>query len=138
MTAMPNDDLSVREMANLIADTRKRMRIFGITEDVVVRPSSYEEEVLVDILFMNVYRVLEEANSLTFQTKSAYPDIPWDLVRGMRNRLAHDYSHIDRLIVWETVRDGFPLLETMARDYLASRGLVGEPPEKDAGGDAMP
>lgn len=124
MTAMPNDDLSMLEIHRLIEDTWKRIEAFGITEDIVVRPANYKEEVLVDVLFMNVYRILEEANSLTFSTKTMYPDIPWDQIRGMRNRLAHDYSHIDRRTVWDTVQYNLATLGEMADDYIVFKNLA--------------
>lgn len=44
-------------------------------------------------------------------------------VRGMRNRLAHDYSHVDRAIVWETISDGIEELDRIAKDYIEKRGL---------------
>lgn len=44
-------------------------------------------------------------------------------VRGMRNRLAHDYSHVDRAIVWETISDGIEELDRVAKDYIEKRGL---------------
>ena len=44
-------------------------------------------------------------------------------VRGMRNRLAHDYSHVYRAIVWETISDGIEELDRIAKDYIEKRGL---------------
>ena len=71
----------------------------------------------------SVYRLLEEASSLSFEVKSIYPEVPWDAVRGMRNRLAHDYSHVDRVIVWETISNGIDELNRVAEDYIAKHGL---------------
>lgn len=119
MTAMPNDELSLKEIKRLIADAYRRIEVFEMTEESVVRPSSFKEEVLVDVIFMNVYRVLEEANSLSFDLKMRHRDIPWDQVRGMRNRLAHDYSHVNREVVWGTIRDNFPQLELLVEQELS-------------------
>ena len=47
----------------------------------------------------------------------------WGSVRGMRNRLAHDYSHVNRAIVWETISDGIEELDRIAKDYIEKRGL---------------
>lgn len=41
----------------------------------------------------------------------------------MRNRLAHDYSHVDRAIVWETISDGIEELDRIAQNYIEKRGL---------------
>lgn len=123
MTAMPNDELSILEIKRLIVDTRKRLDAFGMTEQVVTAPKDYREEALIDVVFMNVYRILEEANSLSFDLKSRYSSVPWDEVRGMRNRFAHDYSHVDRVIVWHTIAHDLSALESVADDYIADNGL---------------
>ncbi|MBM6907849.1 DUF86 domain-containing protein [Collinsella intestinalis] len=44
-------------------------------------------------------------------------------MRRMRNRLAHDYSHVDRAIVWETISSGIEDLERIAKDYIEKHGL---------------
>lgn len=63
-SARPNDELSRKEIKRLIADTYRRIDAFEMTEESVVRPSSFQEEALVDANFMNVCRVLEEASNI--------------------------------------------------------------------------
>ena len=42
------------------------------------------------------------------------PDIPWPLMRGMRNRIMHGYFDVDVQIVWETsCHDLPPLVEPL-------------------------
>ena len=40
-----------------------------------------------------------------------HPLIPWQKIRGMRNRLAHGYFDINLDIIWNTVQEAFPELE---------------------------
>ena len=41
------------------------------------------------------------------------PQIEWQAMRGMRNRIAHGYYELDLDVVWDTVSLGLPeLLET--------------------------
>ena len=35
---------------------------------------------------------------------AAHPDLPWQQMRGMRNRVAHGYFDIDLDVVWDTVQ----------------------------------
>jgi len=43
-------------------------------------------------------------------------DIPWSLMRGMRNRIMHGYFDVDVQIVWETSRQDLPpLVEPLKR-----------------------
>lgn len=38
----------------------------------------------------------------------------WGAAHCMRDRLAHDYSHVDRAIVWETISGGIEDFERIA------------------------
>jgi uncharacterized protein with HEPN domain len=39
-----------------------------------------------------------------------YPEVPWHLMRGMRNRIVHAYFSVDSKIVWDTCVKDLPLL----------------------------
>lgn len=39
-----------------------------------------------------------------------YPSIPWNSMKGMRNRIAHGYFDIDIAVVWDTVQSALPQL----------------------------
>ncbi|MCX7167474.1 MAG: DUF86 domain-containing protein [Rhodocyclales bacterium] len=41
---------------------------------------------------------------------AAHPALPWQQMRGMRNRMAHGYFDIDLDVVWETVQTSLPAL----------------------------
>jgi hypothetical protein len=34
------------------------------------------------------------------QFAAQHPDVPWDLIYGMRNRIVHDYFEVDLEVVW--------------------------------------
>ena len=44
-----------------------------------------------------------------------HPQIPWQKIRGIRNRLAHGYFDINLDIIWNTVEEAFPELEDQIR-----------------------
>lgn len=44
-----------------------------------------------------------------------HPQLPWKQMRGMRNRMAHGYFDINLEIVWETISNNLPELETAIR-----------------------
>jgi uncharacterized protein with HEPN domain len=53
----------------------------------------------------------EIASRISDETREALPQLPWHEVRGMRNRLAHDYLGIDVDEVWRTATADLPELE---------------------------
>lgn len=53
----------------------------------------------------------EACRVISEELKSAYPEVPWRRINGMRNRLVHEYSKVDENYLWEVVRDDLPLLK---------------------------
>ncbi|MCL2760780.1 MAG: DUF86 domain-containing protein [Desulfuromonadales bacterium] len=52
----------------------------------------------------------ELANNISPKTRELYPTLPWKELRGMRNRIIHDYENIDFNMLWQTVTEDFPAL----------------------------
>ncbi len=46
------------------------------------------------------------------------PDVPWALMRGMRNRIVHAYYQVDPEIVWNTCQNDLPPLVRPLKDLL--------------------
>lgn len=42
---------------------------------------------------------------------AAHPALPWQQMRGMRNRMAHGYFAINLDVIWDTVQISLPELE---------------------------
>ena len=52
----------------------------------------------------------DAARRVSQQTQDAHPEIPWQQMVGMRNRLVHEYFRVDLATVWETVQNDLPYL----------------------------
>ena len=46
----------------------------------------------------------EAANRVSEEERLSWPDIKWTEIRGLRNRLVHEYDEIDLRIVWITAQ----------------------------------
>lgn len=46
------------------------------------------------------------------QFVSAHAGWPWDEIRGLRNRIVHDYENLDFMVVWDTTTNSPPALIT--------------------------
>jgi uncharacterized protein with HEPN domain len=58
----------------------------------------------------------EAAAHIPDDVAEAHPEIAWNLMRGMRNRLVHDYFGMDPEIIWDTVQNDLPpLVEPLKR-----------------------
>jgi len=45
----------------------------------------------------------EAASPIPEEVERAHPEVPWHLMRAMRNRLVHAYFSVDPQIVWDTI-----------------------------------
>ncbi len=51
--------------------------------------------------------------------QSTAPEIPWDVMYGMRNRIVHDYFEVDLDVVWQTIQRDLPVLRSQIVQLLA-------------------
>jgi uncharacterized protein with HEPN domain len=49
---------------------------------------------------------------------SRFPEIPWALMRGRRNRIVHAYQSVDEILLWETIQADLPPLKNKLLDLL--------------------
>lgn len=52
----------------------------------------------------------EAARRISEETKTAYPNLPWSDMIGMRNIMIHEYDDVDLSMVLETVKKDLPQL----------------------------
>ena len=123
MSARQNDDLRIVEIYEVIQETRRRLNELGLTREQFINPASAIARNVVDGTHSCVYRVAEEDSNLDYATMSQFPSIPWDAVRGMRNRLAHDYRGVDSAFVWDSAHEDFDSLERVCLTYCKNKGI---------------
>ncbi len=70
----------------------------GMTFDVFML-----DEKTKDAVIRNFEIVGEAANHVEMSFKAKHPEVPWNRLRGFRNRIVHDYMGIDYEIVWEII-----------------------------------
>ena len=63
----------------------------------------------------------EAASKISIEFRGEYPDVPWQKIVGMRNRLIHVYFDIDHNIVWQTVKENLPPLIEQLQSILENQ-----------------
>lgn len=66
----------------------------------------------------NIHIIGEAVNHLPEELKASNPDIPWSLVKGMRNRLIHEYFGTDLQIVWNVIQEYLPTFKTQLEQVI--------------------
>jgi len=67
-------------------------------------------EILVDSVMFRLIQVSENSDKLTEDFKLYYSTIPWRAMKGMRNRIVHEYGKVDMSVVYDTVKNDIPEL----------------------------
>lgn len=65
----------------------------------------------------------ELVSHVSLETQSKYGDIPWRSIKGLRNRIIHDYDNVDMIVVWRTIRDSLPDLIISMEQLLLSGAI---------------
>jgi uncharacterized protein with HEPN domain len=61
----------------------------------------------------------EAAKKIPEDFRAKYPAIEWRAMRGMRDRLIHDYFGVDYELVWDVVQNRIPILHSQVASILA-------------------
>lgn len=83
-----------------------REYLAGMTRDDFLADKRTKQAVVLNLIIIGETAAKLIAMEPAFVALHA--DIPWQRMRGMRNRVAHGYFDVDFQIVWETVRTDIP------------------------------
>jgi uncharacterized protein with HEPN domain len=63
---------------------------------------------VIEACLYNISIVGEAVNQLSDDIKNDNQHIPWPLIKGMRNRLIHEYFGTDLPVVWNAITNDLP------------------------------
>ncbi len=81
-----------------------------------------EDELVQDAVIRNIEVIGEAARNIErvhpdFSAK--HPEVPWEDIYLMRNRVSHGYFSVDLEIIWKTVKRDVPVLERQIANLLS-------------------
>ena len=65
----------------------------------------------VEACLYNIQIIGEAVVQLPPDIKENTPEIPWILIKGMRNRLIHEYFGTDLAVVWNVITNELPAIQ---------------------------
>ena len=69
-----------------------------------------DDDLLQNAVMRQIQIIGEAARRISHQHKDSHPEIPWQMIIGMRNRLVHEYFDIMPERVWDVVKRDIPEL----------------------------
>lgn len=65
--------------------------------------SFVSNSLLTEACVFNLSQLGELTTKLDSEFTAKYPDIPWNQMRGLRNKIVHDYEGVNLVLVWEII-----------------------------------
>lgn len=92
--------MSKRTPQLLLEDILESSRKILLYTDDLSFEQFLADDKTIDAVIRNFEIIGEAANRLPEEIREQYPSIDWSRIRGVRNRIVHDYMGIDYKIVW--------------------------------------
>ena len=67
---------------------------------------------------MCILQIGELVTRLSDEVTEDHPEIPWRLIRGMRNFYAHNYERTKPETMWQTLTEDVPALQIQLQELL--------------------
>ena len=67
----------------------------------------------------------EQISKISDELKSKYESIKWSDIRNFRNRLAHDYTGIDKFITYEIIENDLTVLQDNIHTIIEAEVIAG-------------
>ena len=69
---------------------------------------------------MCIFQIGELGSRLPEDFRATYEQIPWKLIRAMRNMFAHEYENVSLTRMWGTIETDIPILKERCEEILRS------------------
>lgn len=66
-----------------------------------------------------VSQIGELVKEISDDTLEQYKEIPWKSIKGMRNRIVHDYENVNLSVLWGTIKESLPELKEKLKSIIA-------------------
>jgi len=69
----------------------------------------------------SVSQIGELAKEVSEDAQYNYNYIPWRSIKGMRNKIVHDYENIDLSVLWGTIVKSLPVLKEQIEEIIEAQ-----------------
>ena len=78
-----------------------------------------EDSKTVDAIVRNFEIIGEATKRIPSETKEKYPQIPWKMMAGTRDKLIHEYFGVNMQTLWKAIKEDLPPVKRTIKSLLA-------------------
>lgn len=99
-------------------------KIIGYINDIelyigeICAKDFFEDKKTITACAFSVSQIGELVKEITDGTMEKYKTIPWNSIKGMRNRIVHDYENVDLSVLWGTITESLPILKDNLKEII--------------------
>ena len=112
--------MSERKPSLLIEDILKCIEHIQLYSSHLSYDQFSSNFMVMEACLYNVQVIGEAIARLPEDVKESNPQIPWSLIKGMRNRLIHEYFGTDLQLVWNVIKHELPSFQTELKEMHSS------------------
>lgn len=92
--------------------------------EIFIKNMSFENFVkdkkTINAVIRSIEVIGEASKKIPDTIRRKNPSMPWKKMTGMRDKLIHEYFGIDFEVLWKTVKEDIPSLNSLVQDMLIS------------------
>ncbi len=78
----------------------------------------FKNEDLSDAIIRRLEIIGEATKNIPSSFREKYPNIEWQKIAGLRDKLIHHYFGVDLELVWKVIKDDLPILKQNIKEIL--------------------
>ena len=77
-----------------------------------------KDDKTIDATIFAISQIGELVKNISKETTQKYPDIEWNMIKGLRNRIVHDYEGINVKTIWYIVENDINVLKEQLQEII--------------------
>ena len=81
------------------------------------------DEKTIDATVFAISQIGELVKNISKETMEKYPNIEWNMMKGLRNRIVHDYEGISLKSIWYIIEYDIPVLKKSVENIIQNETI---------------